>query len=124
MMLIGQRGTVTAFVALAALAACEQPDPGSNTTALPRAQPAVRAAHEAVSDPGNTFVDELGLEAGVPIDHPGVVHPGSDDFPTGPAIGERLPDFTLPNQHGETIDFGRHHQGQKAVLIFYRSAVW
>lgn len=95
----------------------EETDPSQEATAL-------RAAHEAVTDPSNTFVDEFGLEAGVSIDHPGVVHPDSADFPTGPTVGERLPDFTLPNQHGEAINFRRHHEGQRAVLVFYRSAVW
>ena len=125
MQLIEQRATATAVIALSALLACAQQEPGSSETINPSQEATpLRAAHEAVSDPSNTFVDELGLEAGVSIDHPGVVHPGSADFPTGPAVGERLPDFTLLNQHGQTIDFQQDHEGKKAVLIFYRSAVW
>ncbi len=95
----------------------EQTNPSPQT-------PAVQAAHDAVSNPDDTYVDELGMEFGIPINHPAIVHPGSDDFPSGPAVGERLPDFTLPNQHGEMIDFQQHHAGQKAVVVFYRSAVW
>ena len=125
MHLIEQRTTATAVIALSVVLACAPQEPGSSeeTNPAPESAP-LRAAHETVSDPSNTFVDEPGLKAGVAIDHPGVVHPGSADFPTGPAIGERLPDFTLPNQHGEAIDFQQHHAGQKAVLVFYRSAVW
>ena len=50
--------------------------------------------------------------------------PDTADFPTGPAIGERLPDFTLPNQRGEVIDFHADRGGHKAAVVFQRSAVW
>ena len=83
-----------------------------------------RGAHEEVDNPTEVFTDENGLNAGVPIDHPAVVHPASDDFPTGPALGARLPDFSLPNQYGETIDFQSHREGRRTVLLFHRSAVW
>jgi len=90
-----------------------------------QAQHEVRGAHTAVTTPGKTFTDELGLTVpAVSIDHPGRVYPASDDFPTGPAIGERLPDFLLSNQHGEPIDFHKDRDGKKAVVVFFRSAVW
>lgn len=50
--------------------------------------------------------------------------PETPDFPTGPAIGERLPDFTLPNQRGEAIDFHADRGRHKAAVVFQRSAVW
>ena len=50
--------------------------------------------------------------------------PDTPDFPTGPAIGERLPDFTLRNQRGEAIDFHADRGGHKAAVVFQRSAVW
>jgi cytochrome oxidase Cu insertion factor (SCO1/SenC/PrrC family) len=56
--------------------------------------------------------------------HPAQRHPDTADFPTGPAIGERLPDFTLTNQRGETIDFHADRGGHKAAVVFQRSAVW
>jgi hypothetical protein len=88
-------------------------------------QPKVRGAHTEVKNPEKTFTDEIGLTVpAAPIDHPGRVYPASDDFPTGPAVGERLPDFTLSNQHGEPIDFHRDREGRKAVVVFFRSAVW
>ncbi len=85
----------------------------------------VRGAHEAVRHPDKVFRDDLGLAVpGTPIDHPARVYPAADDFPTGPAVGERLPDFVLPNQRGERVDFHRQRAGRKAVVVFVRSAVW
>jgi hypothetical protein len=56
--------------------------------------------------------------------HPAQRVPETADFPTGPAIGERLPDFALPNQRGETVDFHADRAGRKAAVVFQRSAVW
>jgi hypothetical protein len=56
--------------------------------------------------------------------HPAQRIPETPEFPTGPAIGERLPDFALPNQRGETIDFHADRGGHKAAVVFQRSAVW
>jgi peroxiredoxin len=85
----------------------------------------VRGAHEAARNPGKVYKDDLGLTVpGTPIEHPARVYPATDAFPTGPDVGERLPDFALPNQHGERIDFQRDRAGRKAVVAFVRSAVW
>jgi hypothetical protein len=59
-----------------------------------------------------------------PPKHPAQRIPAAAEFPTGPAIGERLPDFRLPNQLGETIDFHGDRAGRKAAVMFQRSAVW
>jgi hypothetical protein len=77
-MFIRRRGAAIPVVVLSALAACAQHEAGSpeRTDPSQEATP-LRAAHDAVTDPSNTFVDELGLETGVSIDHPAVVHPGS-----------------------------------------------
>ena len=42
----------------------------------------------------------------------------------GPQIGERVPDFSLPDQHGQihTLDSIMGPNG--AMLLFYRSADW
>jgi cytochrome oxidase Cu insertion factor (SCO1/SenC/PrrC family) len=50
--------------------------------------------------------------------------PESDDFSTGPAIGEPLPDFTLSDQRGEPVNFSRARDGKRALVIFHRSARW
>ncbi|MEL7206899.1 MAG: hypothetical protein AAGK32_01465 [Actinomycetota bacterium] len=46
------------------------------------------------------------------------------EFPTGPAIGERLPDIVAADSSGRTVDVHADRAGQPAVVIFYRSAVW
>ena len=56
--------------------------------------------------------------------HPARRIPATAEFPSGPAIGERLPDFSLPNQRGETIDFHADRDGHRAAVVFQRSAVW
>lgn len=99
-------------LALAAAALCT----GNAGAAEPK------ASHELL-DP-NSRTDELGIFVPVPISHPGRRFPATMDFPTGPEVGERLPDFTLPNQHGEPVDFHKDRAGRKAVVVFYRSAVW
>jgi len=60
----------------------------------------------------------------VPVDHPGRRYPATHDFPTGPDIGERLPDFTLPNHNGEAVDYHSDRGDSKSVVVFFRSAVW
>lgn len=67
--------------------------------------------------------DELGFDAPAPLGHPGRagLPPG---HPTGPEIGERLPDVVLPDAFGHTIDLHADRDGKPAVVVFYRSAVW
>ena len=101
-------------------AAAPEPDAGEPVTA-----PALRGAHESVDNPQETYTDERGLRVeGLGIDFPARTYPASADFPTGPAPGERLPEFTLANQHGEPVDFHADRDGQGGVVVFYRSAVW
>ena len=45
-------------------------------------------------------------------------------FPTGPEVGERLPDIVAPSHTGETVDLHHLRDGAPAVVVFYRSAVW
>ncbi len=86
------------------------------------AQEKVKGAHENLPD--GATMDDLGITVPIPASHPGRRYPASHEFPTGPAVGERLPDFVLPNQKGELVDFHRHRGDSKAVVVFYRSAVW
>ncbi|MDX1382092.1 MAG: hypothetical protein R3190_00545 [Thermoanaerobaculia bacterium] len=85
-------------------------------------QERVRASHENLEP--DSRVDEYGIFVPVPASHPGRRFPADDAFPTGPAVGERLPDFVLPNQRGEAIDFHRDRGDSRAVVMFQRSAVW
>ena len=119
-------GILLAALGAAGCASTEPPAPAGDVQA--EASPegaAVRGAHEAFANPQETDTDERGLRVeGMGVDFPARRYPASADFPTGPALGERLPDFTLPNQHGEPVDFHAHRGAQGAVVVFYRSAVW
>jgi len=55
------------------------------------------------------------------------VGPRSDprgEFPTGPDVGERLPDVRCIDVDGSAFDLHEHQAGQPAVFVFFRSAVW
>jgi cytochrome oxidase Cu insertion factor (SCO1/SenC/PrrC family) len=42
----------------------------------------------------------------------------------GPQVGERVPDFTLPDQRGRSTDLESILGPNGAILMFYRSADW
>ncbi len=68
-------------------------------------------------------IDELGFEAPAALGDPG--RRGlPEGHPTGPEIGDRLPDFALPDQHGRVIRFHEDRGKSRAALVFYRSVVW
>lgn len=49
--------------------------------------------------------------------------PVSEEFPKGPEIGARIPNFSLPDQNGTTVDYqpdGKH----RSLVLFHRSADW
>ena len=46
------------------------------------------------------------------------------EFPTGPSIGERLPDVVATDQWGNEINVHDARAGGPLVMVFYRSAVW
>ena len=50
--------------------------------------------------------------------------PATDDFPTGPDVGQPLPDFTLPDQRGELVNFTKAREGKRALVVFQRSTRW
>lgn len=70
-----------------------------------------------------TETDALGFEAPGPLGHPGRAGL-PDGHPTGPKVGERLPDFDLPDQNGRRVRFHEDRAGSRAVVVFYRSVVW
>ena len=83
----------------------------------------VRGAHEGMD--ANEKTDDLGITVPMaPVSFPARRYPATEDFPTGPEVGERLPDFTLPNQDGEAINFHEDRGDSKAIVVFYRSVVW
>ena len=50
--------------------------------------------------------------------------PADDNFAKGPAVGELVPDFTLPDQTGTLVNFNAVRGGRKAMVMFHRSAGW
>ena len=42
----------------------------------------------------------------------------------GPQVGQRVPDFRLPDQHGQTRTLASVLGPNGAMLVFFRSADW
>jgi len=49
--------------------------------------------------------------------------PETDSFPSGPEIGQSVPEFALPDQNGRTITY-RPDGEHQALILFHRSADW
>jgi hypothetical protein len=67
--------------------------------------------------------DELGFDAPAPVGHPARLGLPAG-HPTGPEVGQKLPDFELPDAFGRRVRFHKDRDGAKSVVVFYRSAVW
>ena len=68
-------------------------------------------------------MDALGFEAPAPLGHPG--RRGLPAGKTvGPEVGALLPDFELPDQHGQRVRFHEDRGAARAAVVFFRSAVW
>ena len=50
--------------------------------------------------------------------------PSNENFPTGPAIGEPVPDFELPDQFGNLTRYSKVRGTSQALILFQRSASW
>ncbi len=50
--------------------------------------------------------------------------PATDDYPKGPAVGERFPDVTLRNQHNALVQLQTARAGRRALIVFQRSSRW
>ena len=117
LLLLVQVGTTGAILAIAGLTGGFARAEGGDTLTP------VRGAHEGLA--ANERTDDLGITVPMAlVSHPGRRYPADIVFPTGPDVGERLPEFTLPNQDGELIDFHKDRGTSKAIVVFYRSAVW
>ena len=46
------------------------------------------------------------------------------EFPTGPAIGEPMPNVVSTDSYGNAFDLHAAAAGKPAIFIFQRSAVW
>ena len=76
-----------------------------------------------MSDSKVGFEDEFGIIAPLPVDH-GVRRIAPEDCFTGPAIGERLPDFELADHQGRLVNLHADRGNSSAAVVFFRSAVW
>ena len=46
------------------------------------------------------------------------------EFPTGPAVGEPMPNIVCNNSDGTGFNLHEHRAGRPTVFVFFRSAVW
>jgi len=69
------------------------------------------------------YLDEFGMVGPLPSSD-GQRQSLAEDEPTGPEIGTRLPDCTLPSSAGGTVSFHHDRGNSKAAVVFFRSAVW
>lgn len=46
------------------------------------------------------------------------------EFPTGPEIGQQMPDVHCNTADNRPFDLHESRAGRTAIFIFYRSAVW
>ena len=53
-----------------------------------------------------------------------LVEAQNDGYQTGPAIGEKVPDFSLPDQHGKRWTLPELMGPNGLLLVFSRSADW
>ena len=72
---------------------------------------------------GRSHRDAFGFDGGMDADR-GPRRIPDAGFPTGPEVGERVPDFALPDATGRVVSFHDDRAGQKTALVFIRSAVW
>jgi len=59
-----------------------------------------------------------------PADWKDFVRAQNEDVKTGPAIGERVPDFELPDQNGRQWALKQLMGTNGLLLVFTRSADW
>lgn len=52
------------------------------------------------------------------------VNATNDGYATGPNPGQRIPEFTLPDQHGASRSLEDLAGPNGLLLVFYRSANW
>ncbi|MAG37375.1 MAG: hypothetical protein CL878_14165 [Dehalococcoidia bacterium] len=50
--------------------------------------------------------------------------PLTERFPKGPAVGDSIPDFVLPDQLGDLVDYRQMRGRKRALILFHRSAAW
>jgi hypothetical protein len=66
----------------------------------------------------------ISLQAAVRIQTVGAVTPAVDVTRLGPQVGEKVPDFHLPDQRGQVRTLSSLMGPKGLVLVFIRSADW
>ena len=51
-------------------------------------------------------------------------YPDSEDFPSGPEVGERLPAIALLDQSGAQVNLEQARGNRRALVLFHRSVGW
>ena len=69
------------------------------------------------------FEDEYGFIGPLPTTS-GQRKIAPEGHPTGPAVGERLPNFELRDHRGRLVNLHDDRGDAKAAIVFFRSAVW
>jgi hypothetical protein len=69
------------------------------------------------------YEDEFGVIAPLPMTS-GQRKIAPEGHPTGPAVGERLPGFELPDHTGRLVNLHEDRGSSKAAVVFFRSVVW
>jgi hypothetical protein len=67
------------------------------------------------------------LDVGEPVSdqlYAALVSATNDHYATGPDPGQYIPDFTLPDQHGDLRSRSNLSGPNGLLLVFYRSADW
>ena len=59
-----------------------------------------------------------------PDDWRAFVEAQNDGYQTGPEIGTKVPDFSLPDQHGRSRSLAELMGSNGLLLVFSRSADW
>ena len=59
-----------------------------------------------------------------PMDVLGARNAEAVDHPTGPEVGGRLPDITLPDQTGTLVNIDEARGEGRALVVFHRSLRW
>jgi hypothetical protein len=75
-------------------------------------------------DSGKGWADHLGFVGPYRPGSGPRSDPAGADFPTGPTIGEPLPNIVRRDQWGNQIDVHAHRGDRPLVMVFFRSAVW
>jgi len=65
-----------------------------------------------------------GVKAEMPGQQANATTTAPDVTKLGPQVGEKVPDFSLPDQHGQTRTLSSLMGPKGLVLVFNRSADW